>query len=206
MRRNTHAGKFIVFEGLDGSGKSTQARLAWQNLIDRGLDALLTREPVNDSAAGKQIRSIVEGRLQASPAELQELCAADRKEHLETLIVPALRRGSTVISDRYCFSSFAFGAIDLDLEWLISINEDFLLPDLAVLLKVGTETCLARIRQRGIGRTLFETKEALSRAWRTYEMMPSRFSSAVIVDGEGSREEVFTRVEAILSRVLPKTA
>jgi len=101
MLKNTNKGKFIVFEGLDGSGQSTQAGLLKDFLLEKGYEVILTKEPTIESEAGRKIRKVLDKKLNLSPKELQELFAQDRKEHLENIIIPALKQGKMVISDRY---------------------------------------------------------------------------------------------------------
>ncbi len=194
-------GKFIVFEGLDGSGQSTQANLLRNFLTQKGLEIILTKEPTLDSETGKEIRQILDKKEKISPQKLQELFAKDRKEHLENLILPAIQERKIVISDRYFFSSFAYGkADDVDLEWLIKINNQFLLPDITFLLKVSPEICLERIKKRNQGkeRTLFEEKEKLSKVWNVYQILPDRFKNIFIVDGEKPIEEVSKDIKKII--------
>lgn len=196
MQKNPYLGKFIVFEGLDGSGQSTQAGLLKDFLIKKGYSVLLTKEPTYDSEAGKKIRKILNKSHEVEPHKLQELFAEDRKEHLEKLITPALKENKIVISDRYFFSSFAYGASEgLDLEWLIKINDEFLMPDLTFILKVFPKICLERIQKRGKEVTLFEKKEKLERVWDTYQVLPKRFKDVYIVDGERPIERVFEEIK-----------
>jgi len=205
MLRNIYLGKFIVFDGLDGSGQSTQLGLLRDFLIQKGFQVVTTKEPTPFSEAGKKIRLVLEKKIKANPKELQELFAEDRKEHLDNTVIPALKEGKYVISDRYFFSSFAYGAADgLDLDWLIKINDNFLQPDLNFFLKVKAETCIARIEKRGTEKTLFEKTERLARVWGKYELLPSRFENIVIIDGEKPINEVFEDVKKEVSAQLLK--
>jgi len=206
MKENNYPGKFIVFEGLDGSGQSTQASLLKDFLIKEKIDVVLTKEPTLTSSAGQKIKEILDEKSTISPEQLQLLFTEDRREHLEKVIIPALKMGQYVISDRYFFSTFAYGTAEgLDLEWLIKINNDFLLPDLTFLLKVRPEICLERIQKRGLGIKLFEKKEKLSRVWQVYEILPQRFQSIYLVDGEKSIEEVFREIkEIVISQIIKK--
>ena len=130
MTKNPYRGKFIVFEGIDGSGQSTQAGLLHKFLSKRGRLVVLTKEPTQDSRAGRKIRKILDKKEKTSSQRLQQLFADDRKEHLKKTVIPALKQGKTVISDRYFFSSLAFGTADgVDLNWLIRINKAFLVLD-----------------------------------------------------------------------------
>ncbi len=200
MRKNSYPGKFIVIEGLDGSGQTTQVKLLGNFFIEKGYEVVLTKEPTLASSAGKEIRDALDKKVEAEPLKLQELFTLDRKEHLERLIEPALKEGKIVISDRYFFSTFAFGAADgLDLEWLIGLNNDFLLPDLTFILQVSPEVCVRRIEKRGQGIKLFEKKEKLEKVWQTYKILPNRFENVYIVNGESSIEEVFNAIKTIIS-------
>lgn len=187
-------GKFIVIEGLDGSGQSTQASL----LVDfLGKETVITKEPTKNSEAGRKIRKILEEHIEIDPLEFQKLYAQDRKEHLDNLVIPALKEGKTVVSDRYFFSTFAYGtAHGSDLEQLIELNNDFLYPDITFLLKVDPEVCIKRIEERGSHIDLFEKKEKLSRVWDVYKTFPSRFKNVYLIDGGQSIEKVFEQIKS----------
>jgi len=190
---------FIVFEGLDGSGQSTQTGLLRDFLIKKGYKVVLTKEPTLDSEAGRKIREILDHKIKAEPKDIQELFTQDRKEHLENLIVPALKESKIVISDRYFFSTFAYGTADgLDLDWLIKINDDFLLPDLTFFLKVSPEISIERIERRGGEKKLFEKIDKLGRVWEIYQLLPNRFENVYIINGEKPVEEVFSPIKALL--------
>jgi len=199
MQKNPYSGKFIVIEGLDGSGQTTQAKLLRDFFVKEGYKVILTKEPTLDSKAGKKIREVLDEKLKIEPAKLQELFSEDRKEHLENKISPALKERKIVISDRYFFSTFAYGVADgLDLDWLIKLNDNFLLPDLTFILKVGPQVCIQRIEKRGAEIKLFEKKEKLEKVWQTYAILPNRFENVYIVDGEKTKEEVFSQIKSIV--------
>lgn len=203
MKKNTFEGKFIVFEGLDGSGQSTQAGLLREFLMEKGFNVILTKEPTLYSEAGKRIRKILDKEIKVSPEELQELMVEDRKEHLEKVIIPALKQGKIVISDRYFLSTFAFGSADgLDLQELIKMNNQFLYPDIIFLLKVSPSVCIERIKNRGDRVALFEKEEKLSEVWKTYKILPDRLDNIFVIDGEKSIEKVFEKVKEIIIKRL----
>ena len=210
MKYNSYAGKFIVFEGLDGSGQSTQAKLLNDFLVKKNFKVVLTKEPTKNSQAGKKIRDILDKKAKVTPTQLQKLFARDRKEHLEKVIIPALKKGKIVISDRYFFSSFAYGSSSgLDLDWLIKLNDSFLLPDLTFILKVKPTICIERIEKRNKEthkkRTLFEEKEKLEKVWQNYQILPNRFENVYMIDGEKKIEEVSSRIRKIvLSNTIKK--
>src|SRR3989344_5600868 len=121
---------FIAMEGLDGPGESTQADLLKKYFEDRKIKELLTKEPYIKTKFGKTIRK-------------------NREEHLKKLILPSLKKGISVISDRYYFSTFAFGgASGVDIEYLISKNKKFLHPDITFILDVNPKTAISRIEKR----------------------------------------------------------
>ena len=199
MLKNQYPGKFIVLEGLDGSGQSSQASLLGDFFIKNGKDMVLTKEPTQNSEAGKKIKKVLEEHIEINPLELQKLYAQDRKEHLENVIIPALKQGKIVISDRYFFSTFAFGtAHGADLEELIKMNDNFLYPDLAFLLKVDPKVCIERIEKRADPKTLFEKEEKLEKVWQVYKTFPSRFENVKLIDGEQSIEQVFEQIKSYL--------
>ena len=198
LKRTKGAG-FIVIEGLDGSGQSTQASLLRDFFIEKRREVILTKEPTQDSEAGKQIKKILIEKIETNPLELQKLYAQDRKEHLEKVIVPALKDGKIVISDRYFFSSFAYGtAHGANLDELIKLNENFLYPDLTFLLRVRPEVCIERIEKRADPKTLFEKQERLEKVWQVYEKFSSRFENIKIIDGEQSIKQVFEQIKSKL--------
>lgn len=197
--KNFYPGKFIVFEGLDGSGQSTQVSLLGDFFIKNGKDVVLTKEPTQDSQAGKKIKKILEEKIETNPMELQKLYIQDRKEHLERVIIPALKKGKIVIFDRYFFSTFAFGsAHGADLEELIKMNDNFLYPDLTFLLKVDAKVCIERIEKRADPRTFFEKQERLAKVGEVYQKLASRFDNVKVIDGEQTIEQVFEQVKSYL--------
>ncbi len=202
MQKNIYPGKFIVFEGPDGSGQSTQAALLEKYISNLGKKAVLTKEPTFDSKAGLEIKAILNHEKEASPEELQKLFVEDRREHLEKVIIPALKEGSVVISDRYFFSTFAFGSLGADLEWLISINSDFLLADATFVLVVKPETSIERIAHRGIKSTLFEKLESLRKVVENYKNLGTRFENMIFIDGERTIEEIHKEIAEKAAGVL----
>lgn len=199
MKKNHHLGKFIVFEGLDGLGQSTQANLLKDFLINKGYPVVLTKEPILNSEAGKKIRKVLDKKLRISPLKFQQLFTQDRKKHLEKIIIPALKKGRIVISDRYFFSSLAYGTAEgLSLNRLIKINEKFLVPDLTFILKVRPEICLKRIKKRETERTLFEKKEKLQKVRKIYQILPKKFRNAYIINGEKPINKVFQEIRRIV--------
>jgi dTMP kinase len=139
-------GVFICIEGLDGCGKTTQAKLLAKKLRESH-NAVYTTEP-SRGKIGTYIRnSYLYGEKRLSSVIEALLFAADRIEHVETEVLPALKQGKLVISDRYVYSSLAYqGAAGLSLEWIEKINEHALAPDLAVFIDVDPEVVMSRLK------------------------------------------------------------
>ncbi|OGZ00222.1 MAG: dTMP kinase [Candidatus Liptonbacteria bacterium RIFCSPLOWO2_01_FULL_45_15] len=197
MLKNPYPGKFIVFEGPDGSGQTTQSSLLEKYISGLGKKVILTKEPTLDSKAGLEIKVILNHEKESTPEGLQKLFAEDRKEHLKKVIIPALKGGSIVISDRYFFSTFAFGSLGADLERLISINNDFILPDITFVMTVKPETSIERIANRGIKFTLFEKLESLKKVMENYKNLGNRFENMVFIDGDRAVNEIRKEIAEI---------
>ncbi len=187
---------FIVFEGLDGSGSTTQAQLLTQRLQAAGISAIHTSEPT-ENAIGKFVRSALRKEWQADPAALQLLFSADRAQHLAAEIEPALKAGKWLISDRYFWSTIAYGALSGNEAWLTEINRHFRPPDLTFLLEVSVETCLRRIAARG-EKELFEEKAKLEKVWSTFEKIADREVNCVRINGEKPLEAVAAEIWRIV--------
>ena len=203
MKKNPYKGKFIAFEGLDGSGQTTQANLLKDYLKKKGFKVILTKEPTRDSKAGKKVRKILNEETTTSPNQLQELFAEDRNWHQKNIVGPALKEGKIVITDRSQFSSFAFGVANrVVLDYLLSLNDEFLEPDLVILLKTSAKTSIQRIQKRGEKETLFEKEKQLEKVWRAFEKLAAKFESIIIIDGEKSIEEIHEKVWQIVKQIL----
>ncbi len=144
-------GFLIALEGVDGSGKSTQAKLLAASLEKDGHQVVLTREPTN-GPAGQKLQSYLLGPSRhLSPEAELELFIADRREHVAQIIKPSLGRGKIVITDRYYYSSVAYqGALGLDPNDILAANEAFAPgPDLVFILELPVTEALARLAKKG---------------------------------------------------------
>ena len=203
MQKNNYPGKFIVIEGLDGSGKSSQIDLLIAFLQEKNKEVILTAEPTKESEAGRKIRQILKGEVIASPEERQNLFVQDRKEHLEKKIIPTLERGAWVVCSRYIFSTLAFGSADgLDFEELRKMNQDFLLPDATIFLNVSPEECMKRIEARGEQKELFEKLDQLKKVDSYYQRMPGMFENFYVVEGHSEMSVVFEKIKKIIENFL----
>ncbi len=203
MKKNPYKGKFIAFEGLDGSGQTTQANLLKDYLIKKGFEVILTKEPTQDSEAGKKIKKILNEETTTLPRQLQELFAEDRSWHQKNIVESALKKEKIIITDRSQFSSFAFGVANgMVLDYLLSLNDEFIEPDLVILLKTSPKTSIQRIQKRGEKQTLFEKEKQLEKIWKVFEKLADKFESIIIIDGEKSIEEIHEKIWQIVKQIL----
>lgn len=168
-------GSLIIFEGIDGTGKSTQVTLLSAALEELGHTVITSREPT-DGPFGQKLRaSMVEGRL--SPTDELALFHDDRRDHVEHLILPALEAGKIVILDRYYFSTMAYqGARGFDPQEIQRQNEDFApAPDHVLLLEIPIEIALERIGNRDGSGNTFEQKENLEACDRIFTSLTEPF-------------------------------
>ena len=203
-------GKFIAFEGGEGAGKSTQARLLADALRERGLEVVVTREP-GGTAGAEAIRALLLGTDGDGwhPRAEALLFAAARSDHVERLILPALERGAWVICDRFFDSSRAYqggggGLSDADLRDLHRIGSHGLLPELTLLVEVSPAVAAQRLDLRDAGNAdriggrdaAYHARVAASFA-RLAEEEPQRFAR---IDGDGEAAVVHDRIMAALAR------
>lgn len=147
-------GKFIVFEGIDGSGKSTQIKLLTQYLKEKGVSFYTTREPT-DSPFGALAHQCMTGRIDTDDKTIASVCVADRIDHIFNKtngLLQKINDGVSVISDRYYFSNYAYQGAYMPMEWLIEANRfsaEALKPDVTIYIDVDSQTSAKRLLSRG---------------------------------------------------------
>ena len=191
-------GLLIVFEGTDGTGKSTQLKLLHDALQDQGHDVVASFEPTNGTY-GRQIRALYSNRDNTSREEELSLFLADRKEHVENLIIPSLAAGKTVLLDRYYLSTIAYqGAAGLDPATILEKNQFAPEPDLALLFHAPITTGVTRITEnRGELLNDFEKEDYLQKVKEQFEQMVFPFIQRV--DANRSIEAVHHDVLRLVS-------
>lgn len=194
-------GRFIVFEGLDGSGKGTQIALLRERLEREGRSAVCTAEPTA-SDLGALIRETLSGRTRRCPEELAALFLADRIIHCGT-IEPLLARGTDVISDRYYYSSFAYQGLDTDLRWVVDMNlgcPRILRPDLCVFLDADAASCLGRIESSREKLEIFESEGILrgvrEKFFEVFRLLGNE--NIEVVDAVGDADEIASRIYSLV--------
>ncbi|HKZ88248.1 MAG TPA: dTMP kinase [Candidatus Bathyarchaeia archaeon] len=191
-------GIFIVVEGLDGSGKTTQAKVLASRLR-RNHKALYTAEP-SRGKVGIFIRNrILYGEKRPSTIVEALLFAADRVEHVQNEVQPALEEGQIVVSDRYLYSSLAYqGSAGLSIQWIESINQHALKPDLALFIDVDPEEVFHRLKRR---KSVMENLETQRRVREIYLKFVEK-GDLVRIDGDQTKSQVADEIYAIANNFL----
>ncbi len=202
-------GKFIVFEGIDGSGKSTQIRLLEQKLKKNGAKVSVSAEPTI-STSGGIIRDALSGTVKRSAAELAALFVWDRINHnINTAngINKLLSEDYTVISDRYYYSSLAYQGEACDYEWVKAINcncPEIRKPDMCIFIDVTPDVAIKRINSDRASKEIFETKEKLTnirdKFMNVFEDLKD--DNVVIINGDRSLEEISEDIYSKVSEIL----
>ena len=203
-------GLLIAIEGIDGSGKSTLARNLHEALSAKGHKTILTKEP-GDTPLGKQLRTILQ--TQESPvcskAEFL-LFAADRAQHFEELIIPKLKSGHIIISDRMADSSVVYQGYGrgLKIDTIKNINSwamNAIEPDITIYVRIDAQTSKIRIEKRGAKLTAFEKErdEFLHKLITGFDEIFKNKKNSVIIDGSKTPEELTKNAIAIIESHIP---
>ena len=190
--------RFVVLEGLDGAGTTTQSGLLVEALRRGGERCRATREPTG-GPIGKLLRAALRGELQMTPCTLALLFAADRSEHLHSRdgILATLRAGGYVVCDRYLFSSLVYQSLGCSAAYVDALNVRFPLPRHLIFVDTPPEQCQQRVAARP-RRELFEELPLQQRLRQRYLVVLRRFAEHGVtvarVDGSGSRDAVFARI------------
>jgi len=194
-------GFFIVIEGMDGSGKSTQSQLLFKDLKEKMKDVIFTFNPT----AGPIGKLLTEQYLKHKDLPVADafLFCADRAEHVKEVVLPALEKKMVVICDRYYHSTLAYQQTQgLPLQWLIELNSRFPKPDLTIFIDVPAEVCMKRMendpaeKRKPNNRMKFEKLEFLKKLRSNYLQLPNvlKNEKIVVVDGNRSLEEVYADI------------
>ena len=200
-------GKFIVFEGIDGSGKSSHARLLAERLQREGVEVERTFEPT-DGAIGTLLRRYLKGEIASSERAIASLFLADRLDHIqkEGGLLATLERGVTVVCDRYLYSSVAYNCGSESVEWVADLNQaahDLLRPDLVVYLDLPVAVMEQRLQNRSY-KEIYETVAYQRRVQERYVEALARWHDNVVrVDCDRAKPEVAEAVwQAVKAVVL----
>jgi dTMP kinase len=201
---------FIAFEGIDGSGKSTQVNLLKDFLESKGHKVFTTCEPTS-GPIGKMIRTIFSGQMPADQHTIAALFVADRLEHLLCPVEGILRKladGFTVITDRYYFSSYAYHSAHVDMDWVLEINKkctQLLRPDLNVFIDILPEESMERINKNRTSVEMYETLDNLTKVrelyFNAFEKMKD-VEKVAVIKGKNTIEETQNSIRNLLAPYL----
>ncbi|HVP26471.1 MAG TPA: dTMP kinase [Candidatus Bathyarchaeia archaeon] len=194
-------GIFVCVEGLDGCGKTTQTKLLMRGLRKKGYDAVWTAEP-SRGKVGRFIRKyFLHCEKRGSSVVEALLFAADRVEHLENEVIPLLKEGKIVISDRYVYSSLAYqGSTGLDLDWIKTLNKYAIRPDLAIFIDVDSATVVKRLKT---AKSVMENLETLRKVREVYMKFVDK-NELLKIDGNKSVAAVAQDVLKTVLKFLEK--
>ena len=200
MSSNTKRGKFIVFEGMDGSGKTTQMKALIKYLESKGEACYSTHEPT-DSPFGGLLRSCLTGRVEADERAIAALFAADRLDHITNAvngIEKKLVGGVNVLCDRFYFSSFAYNGEFVPFDWVVELNRparEMLRPDLTVFIDLPTEESMKRVARRGETER-YETTEKQRKIRERFFEAFARFpeEKIAVVTSEEDKDKTQTKI------------
>ncbi len=196
-------GKFIVFEGIDGSGKSTQMKILCERLAAKGIKTRQTLEPTY-GMAGKVLHEILSGKIKADPKVTAALFVADRLDHITNEsdgVLKSLENGETVICDRYYFSSYAYQSTEVPPCWVIKANSlcaDTLRPDCTIFIDITPQAAMKRILENRDTVEIYETEEKLTMVRDAYFAAFEKMKDCEmvkIINGERSVDEVAAEIE-----------
>ena len=194
---------FIVLEGLDGCGTTTQTGLLAEKLEKAGIDAIKTNEPT-DGSIGRFIRSVLQKKESVDPFTLALLFSADRNEHVngENGIIKHTEAGKKVICDRYLFSSLAYQSLFMDFSTVAELNSYYPLPEYLFYIDLSPEECQKRMAARGEEAELFERLELQRKIEANYKKSLALLSDSgmntIIIDGRAPKEEIHRQICKVL--------
>lgn len=210
FKRNPYHGKYIVVEGIDGSGKTTQVRKLAEYYTQKGFEVVATREPRKDnkSLVGELIQKILHGKSDVPSVAFQYLFSADREMHHAELILPSLEKGKIVISDRCFWSAIPYGLLDrkteldsntveymLAAQSILSMYHQFVVPDYTVYLDIPLDVALKRLERQDDVKEIYEEKEKLEKIIKGYEWLIREFRDEfLVIEGTAGVEEVTAKI------------
>jgi dTMP kinase len=215
FKRNAHKGLYIAIEGTDGSGKTTQIKELHKYFKSQGRDVLKTREPrKKEGIIAKLVQKILLGQIKVPSVALQYLFSADRQMNHAENILPALKAGRVVISDRCFWSAVAYGILDkgidtdvkeaqqmLAAQSILSMYHQFTIPDITIYLDVPLNTAVKRMRQEGHEKEIYEDKKKVEKTIEVYEWLLKEFPKEFyVIDATKPVSEVTAEILSAINK------
>lgn len=215
FRRNPYKGLYIALEGIDGSGKTTQLEELFNYYRNQNKEVVKTREPrKQDGIIGDLIQKILHGKTQIPPVAFQYLFSADREMHHEELVIPSLKAGKVVISDRCFWSAIPYGLLDkkselntntieyfLAAQSILSMYHQFILPDFTFYLDIPLDIAMERITMADGVKEIYEEKGKLRKTIGAYKWLLEEFSNEfLIIDATKSVCDITKEIIGIINK------
>lgn len=206
LLKNPYKGLYIALEGIDGAGKTTQAKDLKEYFESQGREVILTREPRKEGILGDLTYQILHSKIKFPAAAIQYLFSADRVIHHEQIVKPALQSGKVVITDRSFWSAVVYGILDkgdksrnsvnqiLIAQGILSMYHQFISPDKTFYLRIPVDESLRRISKKE-DKELYETKAKIEKAFDGYEWVSKEFKEEIVtLDGTINEKGVTSRI------------
>jgi dTMP kinase len=215
LKRNSYKGLYLALEGTEASGKTTQVKELAKYFESKGKKVVNTREPRKEGLIGDLVHQILNGKIKMNPVGFQYLFAADRVLNHEDIVIPALKRGDIVISDRSFWSALVYGILDKSEEYskgridelvvaysILSFYHQFIVPDFTFYLKIPLAVSLGRLKnERNQAKEIYEEKEKIERVIKGYDFIFDQFKKEIsVIDGTRSIKEVTSSMVKIIER------
>ena len=215
FKRNPYGGQYIAFEGIDGSGKTYQVEQLTAYFHRLGKEVVLTREPrKKGSIVGDLIGKVLLGETKMSPVAFQFLASADRYINQEEIVIPALKEGKIVLTDRSFWSVVPYAILDIGLSYpeddskvmmaaqgLLSMYHQFIIPDMTFFLDVSVDTASQRLKKKPDDIEIYEKKDKLRKLIKGYQWLLSEFPQEFYqIDANRSVAEVSNSVIEIIEK------
>ncbi|HVT00969.1 MAG TPA: dTMP kinase [Patescibacteria group bacterium] len=218
LNKNPYTGLYIALEGIDGAGKTTQAEDMAKYFREQGREVVVTAEPTRTGEIGSLVNRILKGEVKIPSKYNQYIFSADRGIHQEDLVIPSLKAGKVVISDRCFWSTLAYGILDKEMVEgkrdenfdqmlvaysILSFYHQFVVPDVTVLLDIDSDIAVDRLSKKGEGE-IYENKEMVEKVKAIYDLIVTKFPSEFTVVEGGKDEAEVTRDIAEKVKLLNK--
>lgn len=205
LKKNPYPGLYIALEGIDGSGKTTQVEKLAEYYRSLGKKVTTTREPRKEGLIGDLVQKVLLGTEKVPSVSLQYLFSADRVINHEEVVLPALKKGEVVITDRCFWSAIVYGILDrtggnydkndtdllLITQSILSMYHQFTVPNYSIYLKIDLKTAMGRIKTKADEKEIYEDKNKLQKLITGYDFLQKKFKDEItVVNGAGNVADV----------------
>lgn len=206
LLKNPYPGLYIALEGIDGSGKTTQVKKLSKYFESKGREVIITREPRKTGLIGDLVHKVLLGEEKLPTVAIQYLFSADRAAHHQELVLPSLKDGKVVITDRCFWSAIVYGILDrtggnydkndadllLISQSILSMYHQFTVPDFSFYLKISIEESMRRLRAKKAKKEIYEEEEKIAKVYTGYDYLKERFPEEIIEVKGAEKEEKVT--------------